>query len=206
MRPAVITIAICCLTLPLDDPGRYRDHVPAHARILCGPAFATIRRAFLDARGAALARRDGRTVGNILLSFGATDPLNATSRTIDALEDAVGDATVTVVLSSRAPHINDVRRRANGQIRLVTDVADMADLMTQTDLAVGAAGASAFERAMLGLPSIIVTLAENQRGVCGGSPRRARCSTPAYLDAGFAERLAPSRRTPDEGCKVRGAP
>ena len=173
------------------DPGHYRDHVPAHARILCGPKFATVRGAFLDARGAALARRDGRTVGNILLSFGATDPLNATSRTIDALEDAVGNATVTVVLSSRAPHINDVRRRANGQIRLVTDVADMADLMTQTDLAVGAAGASAFERAVLGLPSIIVTLVENQRGVCGRLTETGAVLDGGVLDAGFADRLRP---------------
>ena len=38
--------------------------------------------------------------------------------------------------------------------------------MTQADLAIGAAGASAFERAALGLPSILVTLADNQRGIC----------------------------------------
>ena len=96
-----------------DDPARYRDHVPAHARVLCGPAFATVRRSFLDRRSAALARRDGRPVGNILLSFGATDPSNATCRVIDALGDAVGDAVMTVVLSSRAPHIDEVRRRGN---------------------------------------------------------------------------------------------
>ena len=162
-----------------DQPTRYRNYIPAHARVLCGPAFATIRRSFLDRRRAALARRDGRLVDNILLSFGATDPSNATCRVIDILADAVGDAVMTVVLSSRAPHIGEVRRRANGKIMLVPDVTDMSDLMAQADLAIGAAGASAFERAALGLPSILMTLAVNQRGVC-----RTLAAAGAALDGG----------------------
>ncbi len=150
-----------------SDPAPYRDRVPAHAQLLLGPAYATLRPAFLARRGEALARRDGRPVRNILVSLGATDPANATCRVLDALEPVLGEAAVTVVLSSRAPHLAEVQRRARGAITLMTDVADMAELMTKADLAIGAAGSSAYERAVLGLPTVMVTLADNQRGICG---------------------------------------
>ena len=67
-------------------------------------------------------------------------------------------------MSSRAPHLDVVRSKLSGRKRLVLD-ADMSELMTKVDLAIGAAGASAYERAVLGLPSIVVTLADNQGGI-----------------------------------------
>ncbi|MNL49752.1 undecaprenyldiphospho-muramoylpentapeptide beta-N- acetylglucosaminyltransferase [compost metagenome] len=39
----------------------------------------------------------------------------------------------------------------------------MAELMAQGDLAIGAAGGTAWERCCLGLPTILVVLASNQR-------------------------------------------
>ena len=41
----------------------------------------------------------------------------------------------------------------------------MVPLMLQADLAIGAGGVTAWERCCLGLPSMLVTLAGNQRGV-----------------------------------------
>ncbi len=148
------------------DPAAYRAHVPPHAQLLCGPDFALVRREFLARRKEALARRDGRPVENILLSFGATDPWNATSMVLDALDEALGDVRVTIAMSSRAPHLDKVSKRLGGHRRLVLD-GDMPDLMTQADLAIGAAGATSYERAVLGLPTVLLTLADNQRGLAG---------------------------------------
>ena len=172
-----------------SDPALYRGRVPAHAQLLLGPAYATLRPAFLARRSEALARRDGRPVRNILVSLGATDPTNATCRVLDALEPVLGEAAVTVVLSSRAPHLAEVQRRAQGAITLMTDVADMADLMTKADLAIGAAGSSAYERAVLGLPTVMVTLADNQRGICGLFERAGAAANVGEVDGGFTERL-----------------
>jgi UDP-2,4-diacetamido-2,4,6-trideoxy-beta-L-altropyranose hydrolase len=157
-----------------SDDLAYKDAVPAHARLLLGPHYALMRRAFIARRAEALRRRDGRPVENILVSFGATDPWNATSVALDALESFAKDYAITVALASQAPHLDEVRRKLNGRTELKLD-ADMAALMTEADLAIGAAGASAYERAVLGLPSIVVTLADNQRGIC-------RC----LIDAGAA--------------------
>ena len=43
------------------------------------------------------------------------------------------------------------------------NVSDMASLMADTDLAIGAAGSTSWERCCLGLPVLMVVLAENQR-------------------------------------------
>jgi UDP-2,4-diacetamido-2,4,6-trideoxy-beta-L-altropyranose hydrolase len=147
-------------------PAVYAGHIPAQARALTGPDYALIRRAFLERRAEALARRDGRPVKEILVSFGATDPKNATSLALDALDRFADEITITVALYSKAPHIEEIGGRMHGRMRLALD-ADMPMLATQADLAIGAAGVSAYERAVLGLPSILVTLVANQTGIAG---------------------------------------
>ena len=166
----------------------YADRVPASARVLAGPAYALMRRSFFAHRGAALTRRDGRPVKEILVSCGATDPDNVTAAVLDALDDVVDEIAVTVVLSSRAPHLDAVRKRLRGKARLLVDAEDMAELMTNADLAIGAAGSTAYERAVLGLPSILVTVAENQREIA-----RLMADVRAALDGGAVDRDLPLR-------------
>ena len=144
------------------NPALYVGHIPVLAYALTGPAYALMRRAFVAKREAALRRRDGCPVNEILLSFGATDPWNATSLALAGIDRFANVISITVAMSSRAPHLDEVRRKLHGRIRLSLD-ADMADLMTNADLAIGAAGVSAYERAVLGLPSIMVMTADNQR-------------------------------------------
>ena len=45
------------------------------------------------------------------------------------------------------------------------NVEDMAALMARADLAVGAGGTTVWERCMLGLPSLLTTVAENQERI-----------------------------------------
>jgi UDP-2,4-diacetamido-2,4,6-trideoxy-beta-L-altropyranose hydrolase len=161
----------------------YTGHVPAHARVLAGPAYALVRRSFVAHREMALARRDGRPVKEILVSCGATDPRNATVAVLESLDDIANNIAITVVLSSLAPHVDAVRKRLQGKTRLLTDVAEMADLMANADLAIGASGSTAYERAVVGLPSILVTIADNQRGIA-----RQMAEVGATLDGGTLDR------------------
>lgn len=146
-------------------PDAYYEYMPSGARVLAGPAYAMMRRAFVERRQTSLARRDGRLVNEILVMFGATDPHNVTCMALDALETVSGDARITVALSSNAPHLASIKRRATDKIRVIIDNDDMAGAMAEADLAIGAPGASAYERAVLGLPAVQVTLAENQQGI-----------------------------------------
>lgn len=172
------------------DPATYRSRVPEHAHLLLGPAYATLRRGFLARRAEALARRDGRPVRHILVSLGATDPANVTCRVLDALAGVPGDVTVTVVLASSAKYLDVARSRVTGPIRLLTDVRDMASLIAEADLAIGAPGSTAYERAVLGLPTLMVTVADNQRGICSLISGSGAALDAGDADAGFETRLA----------------
>jgi UDP-2,4-diacetamido-2,4,6-trideoxy-beta-L-altropyranose hydrolase len=148
-----------------------------------------MRRSFVLHRDTALAQHDGRPVREILVSCGATDPANATAVALDALADVVDDVVVTVVLSSRAPHVDAVRKHLQGKARLLLDAEDMAGLMTNADLAIGAPGSTSYERAVLGLPSILVTLADNQRCIARLMIDAGAAIDAGMLDEGFASRL-----------------
>ena len=178
----------------VNDRSIYAGGVPAQARLLLGPAYALVRRSFVAQRAAALQRRDGRPVENILVSFGATDPWNATSVALDALESFAEDYAITVALSSQAPHLDKVRHRLNGRAEAKLD-ADMAALMTEADLAIGAAGASAYERAVLGLPSIVVTVADNQHGIAKLFAAAGAAVDAGPFDATLVSRLGPMAQT-----------
>jgi UDP-2,4-diacetamido-2,4,6-trideoxy-beta-L-altropyranose hydrolase len=176
-----------------SDPSLYAGLVAPRARLLLGPAYALIRRSFVAQRPIALQRRNGGPVKDILVSFGATDPWNAMPAALAALACFANDVAITVAMSSRAPHLDDVRARLPPGARLVLD-ADMAQLMTEADLAVGAAGASAFERAVLGLPSIIVTAAENQRGLADLLIDAGAATDCGYLNPGMKDRISNAAR------------
>ncbi len=160
----------------------YRARVPRGCIILAGSPFAIVRSQFLDLRALALARRDGRRVCNILVSMGATDPTNLTPGVLRCLDAVSEDVKIVVAISSSAPFLEEVERCAARNCVVAKDVEDMAHLMTQSDIAVGTGGATAFERAVLGLPSVIVLAAENQGGI-----RRMMTEGRAALDGGTAD-------------------
>ena len=145
----------------------YAGLLPAHCRVLAGSGYALLRPAFAAARPASLARRAGAGgLRRIVVSFGATDPQNYTSAALDGIAGGDPALTVDVVLSSAAPHLAAVRRKLADlpqQARLHVDIADMEDLLSAADLAVGAAGTSTWERCCLGLPSLLAVIADNQR-------------------------------------------
>lgn len=147
------------------DVRSYAGLVPSHCKMLVGPRYAMINPGFLHAREAALQRRGGNNVARILVTMGQMDPDNATGLALDAIEASGFLGEVVVVLGQAARHLSEVRRRATGRTRLRVNVSDMPALITNCDLAVGAGGVTAWERACLGLPSILIEIADNQKGL-----------------------------------------
>jgi len=143
----------------------YRTLLPANCLVLIGPAFAPLAPEFRRVRPKAMARRDGRPVERVLVSFGQIDAGNASELALDALEAAGFAGKIDVALGSAAPHFATIKKRTNSRIQLHIDVSNMAELMANVDLALGAGGTTSWERCCLGLPSLLVELANNQRGV-----------------------------------------
>lgn len=144
----------------------YLGLLPAHTKLLLGPANAPVRPQFAALRPAALTRRtEGRPVERVLVSLGLSDVGGVTGRVLEMLAPMSGELTVDVVMGSAAPSLSKVQALAMvyPQLRLHIDSSDMADLTAQADLAVGGGGSSSWERCVLGLPTLLLILADNQR-------------------------------------------
>ena len=144
---------------PGRDASAYDGFVPEGCAVLAGPDFALLRPAFAARRDAALARHceSEGVAQKLLIACGSSDPANLTSRALDAAEDL--DLETTAVLGAAAPHLESVRARCG---RLLVEPEDMAGLMVDADIAIGAGGTSSLERCCLGLPSLIAVIADNQ--------------------------------------------
>lgn len=106
---------------------------------------------------------------NVLLTLGAVDLPNATLKVLKTLKRLDLRIHVTVLLSPRAKHYEAVKHFTNQHKDWVTHfdfIDDVATLMNQHQLAIGASGSTTWERACIGLPCILIPLADNQLTVC----------------------------------------
>lgn len=146
----------------------YAGLVPASCRVLVGPHFALLRPEFSALREASLARRRQQPqFKQLLISLGGVDKDNVTGQVLSALRacDLPSTLNIVVVMGATAPWLDDVKARAadiNCQVEVVVNVTDMAQRMANADLAIGAAGITTWERCCLGLPAMMVVLAQNQ--------------------------------------------
>lgn len=151
----------------------YAGLVPDTAKLLLGPQFALLRPEFARLRAQSLARRTQPALQHLLITMGGVDKDNVTGSVLDVLDacDLPADLRITVVMGPHAPALADVQAHA-ARMRYPTEVRvgvkDMAQLMAESDLAIGAAGGTSWERCCLGLPSIILILAENQVAIASG--------------------------------------
>jgi UDP-2,4-diacetamido-2,4,6-trideoxy-beta-L-altropyranose hydrolase len=146
------------------DPLDYDGLVPASAKVLTGPEFALLRPEFAAARSVGLARRQpGTHVRRILVTLGLTDLGGITARVVRAALAAGTGAMLDVVIDERAPSLPYLRSVESSSVTLHLDPNNMCQLMTEADLAIGAAGTTSWERCCVGLPTILLVLADNQR-------------------------------------------
>lgn len=155
------------------DPLDYHRWVPESCTLLCGAKFALLRPEFAELRHYSLQRRQASPLRHLLVSMGGVDKNNATGQVLDALAavELPDDFRITVVMGPSAPWIDPIRNQVAGmsvQTTLRSDVINMAQLIADSDLAIGAAGATSWERCCLGLPAIMVVLADNQQRVAQG--------------------------------------
>jgi len=148
-------------------PEDYVARVPATCRVMVGARFALLRPQFARLREHSLQRRHRPALRQLLVALGGVDAGNATGAVLDALQlcDLPADLRITVVMGSQAPALAAVRElasRMSWPTDVRVEVGDMASLMADADLAIGAAGGTAWERCCLGLPTLLVVLATNQ--------------------------------------------
>ena len=189
------------------QPQDYTDLVPASCQVLAGPCYALLRPEFAALRNASLKRRttpQSRGIKQLLITMGGVDLPNATGRVLDALKTCPlpVDCRITIVMGAAAPalaHVRELAGKMPWPSTVLVNVANMAQHMTESDLAIGAAGSTSWERCCLGLPTLIVVLAANQRDIAVG----LECAGAAIvLDLHKDEKFAKKLRD-TVGCLVK---
>jgi UDP-2,4-diacetamido-2,4,6-trideoxy-beta-L-altropyranose hydrolase len=145
----------------------YRPLVPADCTLMCGSSYALLRPEFAALRPYSLQRRAQPQLKHLLITMGGVDKDNVTAQVLNALRvcSLPADCEITVVMGTAAPWLADVQQQALSMpwpSTVRVGVNNMAQLMADSDLAIGAAGATSWERCCLGLPSILVVIAANQ--------------------------------------------
>jgi UDP-2,4-diacetamido-2,4,6-trideoxy-beta-L-altropyranose hydrolase len=135
-----------------------------YTRLLVGTEYSLLRREFTAWRD--WKREIPELACKMLVTFGGSDPGNFTRAAMEAIRriDIPGVDTV-VVLGAANPHrlsLEGISAKSGGSLRLQQHVSDMASLMASSDVAVSAAGTTCLEMCFLGLPSIVISVAENQ--------------------------------------------
>lgn len=165
--------------LALDAERRYRGRLPAACRPLLGTAYALLRREFARWRES-LPERTGK-VDRILVCYGGSDPGNETAKALAAIKSlSLPRLAVDVAIGLSNPHTDSIAAlcREMPLAELHRGADNMAELMAQADLAIGAGGVMSWERCCLALPTIAVGIADNQTGALTAL---AGCGAVAYL-------------------------
>lgn len=146
--------------------------VPQGCRLLLGPGYALLRDQFARQRASVSVRRG--PVRRVLILMGGMDSGNETEKAIRAVA-RIPQRTfdVEVVVGADHPALAQVRAACDRHgYRCHVQVADVAAVMARVDLAIGGCGSSSWERCCLGLPTIGLTLAENQASIAKGLEER----------------------------------
>lgn len=169
-----------------DAGSRYEGLVGEAVHQLLGPEYALLRDEFsLSRRSEAI----DRSPGHWLISYGGADPTNETSKALKAI-DLLGDRATgcDVIVGNSNPFADEVKgecaRRA--KVEFHQGVSNIAEIMSHSELALGAPGSSTWERCCLGLPSLLTSIAANQIPI-GQNLEQAGCGL--YL--GESDRVTP---------------
>lgn len=154
----------------LNKEDRYTGLVPKKCQLLLGPQYALLRDEFYEAKAKMKPR--GGQLHNILVFYGGVDATDETSKAIQALiglksNGELSDTEIIVVVGGSNVKKDDIAilcRQAG--FKFLCQVNNMAELMAEADLMLGAGGTTTWERCFLGLPAIVTAVAENQFQIC----------------------------------------
>ncbi len=142
----------------------YSNREP-YTQLLLGTAYTLLRRDFLKWRE--WKRLVIPNAYKILVTLGGSDPENVTLKVIQSLSLIQNNnLDIVVVIGGTNPNYEQLlsfAKYSSSPISLQINVSNMDELMSWADIAIAAGGSTNWELAFMGLPSIVITIADNQK-------------------------------------------
>jgi len=150
-----------------DYQNRYHSLIPAHCRTFLGPSYVLLRAEFYNELGEQKPRTGA--VKRILIFFGGMDSTNETGKALaSVLALGRNDLQVDIVVGQSNRNKSEIASicKKYDHLHFHCQIDNIAKLMRLADLSIGAGGTTTWERCFLGLPSITISIAENQEEIC----------------------------------------
>jgi UDP-2,4-diacetamido-2,4,6-trideoxy-beta-L-altropyranose hydrolase len=167
-----------------------RLYTQRHKRttLLLGARYALLRREFLCWDG--FQRRTPSVARKLLVTLGGADPDNVIVKVLQALAALRhDDVDVRAVLGPANQHAKQQLESSRFEnVELLADVTKMPDQMAWADMAISGAGSTCWELLYMQVPSLLIVLADNQRGVAAELQERG-----LSWDLGCANNLSSER-------------
>lgn len=150
-------------TYAADHRVKYAGLLPNTTRLLGGPRYGLLGPAYAEAERYAF----GERVSSIGIFVGGIDAGGHSFAVLDALAAIGYEGDVEVVATSANPHLVDLRARIaeRANTKLALDLPNLAAFFARHDVQVGAGGGASWERCCIGVPTLLVVIAENQLSV-----------------------------------------
>ena len=152
----LVADAVVNPNLGAEQRCRY-ETLPGCTRLL-GVRYALLRRSLRLQAPAAEAARPPR----LLITFGGDDRAERGRQAVQRLAALPPEVAVTLVWSGPSEGLASVQASAPSHVRVLA-ATDLAPLMAEADLALSAGGTTALELAFLGVPAVLLPIADNQR-------------------------------------------
>ncbi len=173
---------------------RYGSRLPASCMQLLGPRYALLQPDYAERHQRASPRKG--TVRRILIYFGGADVDNLTGLSLGAfLRLGRSDIDLDLVVGNGS-YTEEIRLQVanHPNIHLHGRLPTLAPLIEAASLGIGAGGSTSWERLCLGLPSMVIALADNQVPIAAELGQRGlACSLGFHRDvdeAAIASKLA----------------
>lgn len=150
-------------TYSANSKFRWDGLVPFNCKMLLGTGYTLLRPEFIKAKKT-LQKRSG-IIRRILIAFGGSDEFNITMKALAAVNSfKKSNIFVDVVVGKNNPNITQIQKLCDQSKNIAFHIqsSNIAKLMSKADLSIGAGGTMVWERCYLGLPSLIVPIANNQ--------------------------------------------
>ncbi|MEL6706958.1 MAG: UDP-2,4-diacetamido-2,4,6-trideoxy-beta-L-altropyranose hydrolase [Pseudomonadota bacterium] len=147
-----------------DHQHKYANVIGSdRTRVLGGPRFGLLGPAYAHAEQYAFSDR----VRSIGVFMGGVDAGGHSITALEAIEAAGFNGPVEVVSTSANPGLATLREKilARPNRTLSLDRPNLADFYARHDVQIGAGGGAAWERCCIGVPTLLVVVADNQRSV-----------------------------------------
>jgi spore coat polysaccharide biosynthesis predicted glycosyltransferase SpsG len=143
--------------IPYVGGNSLKIHKKVGSTYLLGPKFFPVREEFLNVTK----KQSPQNVENILITMGGSDSNQITKKVIKALSKSKLNVHLKVVLGSLS-QLSDVQVKASlsnydGNCQVIKDIQNMAELMSESQLAITNSGLTKYEMANMGLPAIVIS-------------------------------------------------